>query len=312
MLTRLVSVPVVIHYLGLGGYGIWSVIMVTAAYMRMGSAGIKSAFQKYVAEATGNGEFEKANQLVSTGAFAILLLSAAALIPVALFSTRLAQASGVPPEFQAATAVSIRALAAIYMLANFGAAFEAIVMGGHRIELARQCGTILTVAEAASFIVLLHWGYGLVAMTLVMGSSELVYVLFCYLASRRVVPQMRVSLAYFTRSAFPELIRFAGSYQLVNVLEVLYGAIVPVALLRTAGADAAGIYAVTSRVVSSALMAQDALVLPILSGGAVVFASGVKERARLFLAKSFKVTLATAIPPLGFVAAFGTLSLIHI
>src|SRR6266852_3284031 len=65
--TRLVSVPVVIHYLGLGGYGIWSIIMVTAAYMRFGTAGIKSAFQKYVAEATGNGDFEKANKLVSTG-----------------------------------------------------------------------------------------------------------------------------------------------------------------------------------------------------------------------------------------------------
>src|SRR5580700_11884307 len=48
--SRLISVPVVIHYLGLGGYGIWSVIMVTAAYMRLGSIGIKCAFQKYVAE----------------------------------------------------------------------------------------------------------------------------------------------------------------------------------------------------------------------------------------------------------------------
>ena len=26
--TRLISVPVVIHYLGLGGYGIWSIIMI--------------------------------------------------------------------------------------------------------------------------------------------------------------------------------------------------------------------------------------------------------------------------------------------
>src|ERR1017187_10017179 len=65
--TRFVSIPVVIHYLGLGGYGIWSIIMVTAAYMRFGSAGIKSAFQKYVAEATATGDYEKANKLLSTG-----------------------------------------------------------------------------------------------------------------------------------------------------------------------------------------------------------------------------------------------------
>src|ERR1039457_1859600 len=73
--TRLVTIPVVIHHLGLGGYGIWSIIMVTAAYMRFGSDGIKSAFQKYVAEATATGNFETANKLVSTGSIAMLLFS---------------------------------------------------------------------------------------------------------------------------------------------------------------------------------------------------------------------------------------------
>ena len=110
--TRLVSVPFVIHYLGLGGYGIWSIIMVTAAYMRFGTAGIKSAFQKYVAEATGCGDYEKANRLVSTGAFSMLLLSLAGLIPVAILSHRLAKASGVPPEFLSSAAASITVLAA--------------------------------------------------------------------------------------------------------------------------------------------------------------------------------------------------------
>src|SRR5580693_6602727 len=78
--TRLVTVPVVIHHLGLGGYGIWSIIIVTAAYMRFGSAGIKSAFQKYVAEATGNRDFDTANKLVSTGSFTMLALSLTTLI----------------------------------------------------------------------------------------------------------------------------------------------------------------------------------------------------------------------------------------
>src|SRR5229473_384817 len=50
--TRLITVPIVIHHLGLSGYGIWSIIMATVAYMRFGTAGVKSAFQKYVAEAT--------------------------------------------------------------------------------------------------------------------------------------------------------------------------------------------------------------------------------------------------------------------
>ena len=304
--TRLITVPVVIHYLGLGGYGIWSIIMVTAAYMRFGSTGIKSAFQKYVAEATATGDFQTANKLVSTGSIMMLLLSLAGLIPAAVFSQRLARMSGVPSEFLFSAAASITVLAAIYVVSNFGAGFEAIVMGGHRIDLIRKYNTILTICEAVATIALLHAGYGLLAMTFVMGTSELIYIFCCYRVSHRVVPQMHISMAHFTKSAFPELIRFAGSYQLVNVLELFYGAVVPMVLLKFFGADAAGIAALAGRLTGAALIAQDALAFPILSGGAMVFASGSTETLRLFLGKSFKVTLAAAVPPLAFVCAFGT------
>lgn len=85
MSTRLVTVPIVIGYLGLDGYGIWSIIMATAGFMRFGSAGVKSAFQKYVAEATGLGDFGKANKLLSTGTASMLVLSVVGLIPIAAF-----------------------------------------------------------------------------------------------------------------------------------------------------------------------------------------------------------------------------------
>ncbi len=307
ILTRLISVPVVIHYLGLGGYGIWSIIMITAAYMRFGTAGIKSAFQKYVAEATGNGDYDKASRLVSTGSISMLLLSLAGLLPVALFSFRLAKASGVPPEFLSAAASSITVLAAIYVVSNFGAAYESIVMGGHRIDLPRKYITVLSVLEAIAVIGLLHAGYGLFAMALIMGASELIYIFCCYRMSRRIVPQMHISAANFTPSMFPELLRFAGSYQMVNILELFYRGIVPIAILKFFGDVPAGVYALAGRLTTTVLIGQDALALPILSGGTMVFTSGSAERLRLFFAKSFKVTIAATLPPLAFVCAFGTM-----
>lgn len=309
--TRFVTVPVVIHHIGIGGYGIWSIIMVTAAYMRFGSAGVRSAFQKYVAEATGTGNFVEANKLVSTGSITMLLISLVALVPVALLSRKLATLGGVPHEFVFSAAASITVLAATYVVCNFGAAFEAIVMGGHRIDLTRTYNSILSICEAVAIIAVLSVGYGLLAMTLVMGASELIYIFLCYRVSHRVVPQMKVSMTNFTWSAFPELIRFAGSYQLVNVLEIFYLTVVPVVLLRFFGPDAAGISALAGRLVGASLIAQDALILPILSGGAAVFASGSKETLRLFLGKSFKMTLAASVPPLAFMCAFG-MSLIYV
>jgi O-antigen/teichoic acid export membrane protein len=164
----------------------------------------------------------------------------------------------------------------------------------------------MTVLEAIAVIAFLHAGYGLFTMALIMGASELIYIFCCYRMSTRIVPQMHISVANFTPSMFPELLRFAGSYQMVNVLELFYRGIVPIAILRFFGDVPAGVYALAVRLTSSVMIAQDALALPILSGGTMVFTSGNAQSIKLFFAKSFKVTIAASLPPLAFVCAFGT------
>jgi O-antigen/teichoic acid export membrane protein len=304
--TRLVTVPIVIHSLGLAGYGIWNTIMMTASYMRFGSVGVKTAFQKYVAEAVGDGDYLRANKLLSTGCAIMLVLSIAGLIPVTLFSHSIARMAGIPPEFLQSAAGAISLLALIFGMANAGAAFESTVMGAHRIDLVRKCSTVLSVAEAIAIVISLHFGYGLFAMAAVMGTSELLYIVFCYFAARRVLPQIHVSPKYLSKDVLYELFRFAGSYQLLNLLEVLYLSLTPVAILRVFGADLAGGYAVVTRVVTSAMMLQEAFFPPILSGGTTVFASGSAEKMQALLKKAFKVTLGLSLFPLGFVAVFGT------
>jgi O-antigen/teichoic acid export membrane protein len=303
--TRLVTVPVVIAHLGLGGYGIWSIIMTSAAYMRFGSIGIKSAFQKYVAEATGNGNFERANHLLSTGCAMILLVSVIGLVPVALFANELAKLAGVPSEFLASTAHSFTMLAIIMVLSNAGAVFEAIVMGGHRVDLARNFTTLFSVLEAIAIVLLLHHGLGLFAMASVMAISELGFITCCRAASRKVVPEIRVSLSYLTRGVAGELLRFGGSYQLASILQVLYLSIVPITMLRAFGADAAGLYALTNRLAGSVLLLPDALLVSILSGAAMVFAAGSAAQMKTLINKSFKVTLVLGLFPLAFLAVLG-------
>jgi O-antigen/teichoic acid export membrane protein len=304
--TRLITVPVVIAHLGLGGYGIWAIIMTAAAYMRFGSIGIKSAFQKYVAEATGTGNYEQANQLLSTGSAAMFILSVAGLLPISLFSRQIASALGVPAQFLKSAAGAISMLAVIMVLSNVAAAYEAIIMGGHRIDLARKFTTFFNVAEAIGIICVLHFGYGLFAMATVMGISEVGFIACCYVASKKVVPEVQLGRKHITRASLPELFRYAGSYQLVNVMEVVYAAIIPVALLRVFGDEAAGVYALANRLQSSAMMLPDAFLLPILSGGAKVYNSGSAEEMNRLIYKSFKVTLALSLLPLAFLAVFGT------
>jgi O-antigen/teichoic acid export membrane protein len=305
--SRFVMIPAVVFHLGLGGYGIWSIIMATAAYMRFGRYGLKSAFQKYVAEATATGDYDRANKLLSTGSISMLGLSIIVLIPVAVFARKLAAISGVPSEFLSAATRSITLLALIMAASNFGSAFEAVVLGGHRADLVGKLSMASTVGEAAVIVGLLRLGHGLFAMSLTIALSELLFVSSCYVASLKIVPEIRIRLRHFTHTVSGELIRFAGSYQLVNLLEVLYALLLPVTILKYFGAQISGVYALATRLVTAGLMVQDALILPILSGGALILASGQSERISRFFGKAFKATVASSLAPLAFLAAFGSL-----
>ncbi|MGA2696609.1 MAG: hypothetical protein ABSE92_11135, partial [Terriglobales bacterium] len=157
-----------------------------------------------------------------------------------------------------------------------------------------------------AIITALHYGKGLFAMSLIMAVSELGLVICCYFAAKKVLPEVQVRLKYVTRGVAGELVRFAGSYQLVNILEVLYVSIVPVAILRAFGAQSAGVYAITTRLVQSAMMLWESFLLPILSGGAMVYASGSAEQMRRLIVKAFKITMGLCLFPLAFIAVFGT------
>jgi O-antigen/teichoic acid export membrane protein len=235
----------------------------------------------------------------------MMALSIVGLIPAVIFSQSIARLAGVPPEFLKSAAGAIALLAVIMLLANVGAAFEAIVMGGHRIDLVRKFNTCFSVAEAGAIVTVLHLGYGLTAMAAVMGTSELLYLTSCYFVSRRIVPQIRLGVRWLSKDVLFELFRFAGSYQLVNVLDVVYNSLIPIAILRCFGANSAGVYAIVTRITTSATAIHDSFLPSILSGGTMVFASGSIERMRTLLSKAFKVTLGLSLFPLGFIAVFG-------
>jgi O-antigen/teichoic acid export membrane protein len=258
-----------------------------------------------VAQATGDGNYERANQLITTGSAAMLILSIVFLSPVAIFSKSLAKMAGVPPEFVSSTASAFTILALIMILSNFAAVFEAIVSGCHRLDLVRKFYIGAALFEAISIVICMYSHLGILAMTITMVISEVGLIVCCYLSASRLLPQVHIGLRYLSTGVVPELIRFAGSYQLVNVMEILYSSILPFGILRLFGARASGVYAICTRMSGAANSIQEASLLPLLSGGTMIYASQAKEQIQVMIKKTFKWTLVVTLCPLGFVAVYG-------
>lgn len=306
VLSRVIVVPVFIKHLGLDGYGIWAVLMTLAAYMTLGGAGVKSAFQKYVAEATGNGEFDRAGRLLSTGTAAVLLLALVVLIPVAAFSHTLAIAVGVPRAFLDPASKAIQYLALAAIASNVSQTYQSILMGAHRIDLREKVNVVLDLLNTLASVALLYLGFGLLAMCVVFCIYQIAGGVLWYFFARRILPAVHVAPRLISRSVVKELVRFGGSYQLVSMLELLYAAILPVAILKFFGAKDAGVFALAARLVSFTTLVQGAYLQAILSGGSLVYAEGSVERVNAFIIKSFKAMAFLSILPLAFIALYGT------
>lgn len=302
--SRLILIPIIIAHLGLGGYGIWATLMVIAGYLRFGNSGIKGTFQKYVAEATGNGNFERANQLLTTGTTLFVGISAAVLIPAAIFSRTVAHVAGVPTQYAPSSATAITLLAIAYLFSNALAPFEAAVLGAHRVDLMQYVSIGVMLFDLAFCVVVLRLGYGLAAMACSVALSELGYAVCGWMMARRVIPQISLKPKYFT-NVFGELVRFTGSYQLLNLMELFYVGIVPIVLLRELGPSTAGVYAICDRLTRFATLALESSLVPLLSGGTMLFSIGSSERMRAFLSKTFKMSLIATLLPLAFATAFG-------
>ncbi len=305
VLARIIVVPVMIRHLGLDGYGIWAVLMTIAGYMTLGGVGIKSAFQKYVAEATGTGDYDRASRLLSTGTAAVFCLSVVVLVPLAIFAHPLAVAVGVPKNFLYAATRGIQYLAVTAIIANLTQTFQSILNGAHRIDLREKLNVVIEVFNTAAIIGLLYAGFGLLAMCVIYCLYQTVSGALWFFYSRRILPEVRLSPSLVTRTVVRELIRFAASYQLVNMFELLYAAVLPIAILKFFGANSAGVYALAARLVSFSTIVQGPYLQAILSGGSLVYVSGSVEQTNAFIVKSFKAMIVLSVLPLAFIALYG-------
>lgn len=303
--TRLVLVPIFISHLGLGGYGIWATLMVIAGYLRFGSGGVKTCFQKYVAEAAEKGDFERANQLLTTGTVAFVAVSSIALVPAAVFPRFLAHLVGIPEQYVSQSAAAITLLAAAYLICDCVAVFESAVLGVHRVDLTQYLSAAVTIFTLAFYLVAFRLGCGLATLVFGMALGEVGYAVCCVWLARRVIPEISLHPRYLTTRVTRELVNFTGSHQLLNLMELFYYGVVPIVLLRELGVEAAGVFAICDRLTRFATMGLEASLVPLLSGSTVVLGFDSPERKQSFLLKAFKMSLVATLLPLVFASAFG-------
>ncbi len=303
--TKLMVAPLAIYFLGLDGYGVWSIVVAVVNYTRVGISGTEAAFQKYVAEATATEDYGLASRLLSTGGVAITLISALIALPLIVFATRLVRLAGTPEEFVYQAARSVQFMAGAIIVANIGGVYRAVIQGAHRMDLSRRVEMVSTVLEGIATAILLIKGAGLFAVTIPFACAEGVRCFVYMHLAKRLLPEVVLAPRNVSRRVFGELTRYAGTFYLQSVFEMLYLSLMPLVVLRFFGATATGVFAATMRLSQVAMVLSESLMLPLLSGGSKVFVESAAGGLRRVVEQAMRATLALGTPMLIFLAVFG-------
>jgi O-antigen/teichoic acid export membrane protein len=255
VLIGLVLTPLLIHHLGLAGYGVWALALTltfAGGYASISELGIEGATVRYVAEAYADHDLEALNRTVSTS-LAVFCLIGVILAPTAvLLAHPLVGLFGVPDHLRSAAATCFVLVGAQLALELPARAFVAVIEGTQQFLLYQGVELGRALLQAALYVLVLLRGWGIVGLGAAVAASSLAALVTYWVLAHRSLTGLRASPFQARRSELGRLVRFGGGVFTLRLVSTVYNqmdkAIVGIAL----GPRPVGLYEIANKINLSA------------------------------------------------------------
>lgn len=243
LVSRLLMIPMILHYVSMAHYGMWSICFVILSYAGMTSFGIQNAYVKYVAQYFKQNNIRSINILLSTGLTVMGLLCTLIYAVIALASPLIIKQFNIDPDLTSLAVFMLLGTSAAFLLELWLGAFKSLLEGLQEIALTRTVWLVATLLEVALVILFLSAGYGIkgvmyayVIKTVFEMGTHLFYA-FQRLDGLKIKPMLN-------REPFEALFVFGGKVQGVGILSIFINTFDRVAITSLLGLEANGMFEV--------------------------------------------------------------------
>ncbi|MCX7098246.1 MAG: oligosaccharide flippase family protein [Methylococcales bacterium] len=220
LLSRVGLPPLILHYVSLDEYGLWSTCFLLISYVSMGAFGVSNVYIRYVAEYSVKHQYDDINGLVSTGLMLTFAFSVLALGGVWLAMPLLLKSFNVAPALQHTAEVLILGTLATMLLDMTLGAFSYVLHGLQKIAEQTIVWIVSFLLETVLIIALLVYGFGVTSLLWAFLAryifSTVFYIILCY----RAIPTLHISLRLVNRDFFSRFLHYGGILQLSGLLSV--------------------------------------------------------------------------------------------
>jgi O-antigen/teichoic acid export membrane protein len=295
--SRLVLTPIILYYVTIEEYGLWSYCFVILSYLATTAFGFNNTYIRYAADYRSRNENEKLNELLSTGLITMSGFSAAILCVLWLLIPSLLSLLGIDPELHETARLLLLGTAAIFVLNTGLAGFQCILEGEQRIVLVRKILLAASVIEIALILVFFETGFGVFALLWAFVVRLVVTIILCAFFAFRVFPFLRVSARLYRRESLRAFLGFGNQMNLLGLLALLINSLDRIFITRILHLQAVGVYEIGRKLPNMGLMLPGAIAGTLMPAASHLEGSSQQQRLkRLYLASTRYLMMLSSIP----------------
>lgn len=295
--SRLVLTPIILSYVTIEEYGLWSYCFVILSYLATTAFGFNNTYIRYTADYRSRNENGKLNELLSTGLITMIAFSAVIFCALWLLIPILLTLLGIDTALQETARKLLLGTAAIFVLNSSLAGFQFILEGEQRIALVRKILLVASVIEIALILVFFETGFGVFALLWAFVVRLAVTIVLCIFFAYRVFPFLRISLKLYRREALKAFMGFGNQMNLLGLLALLINSLDRIFITRILHLQAVGIYEIGRKLPNMGLMLPGAIAGTLMPAASHLEGSSQQQRlGRLYLASTRYLMMLSSIP----------------
>src|SRR5438105_4425086 len=231
--------PYVVHHLGNTQYGIWVLLGSLVGYLGFLDLGVRGGVTRFVANLHAGDKHVEAGRLASAGLALFSLLGLTALAIATGLALAARHVFTIPEAMLGATRLVLIMGGVNVALALVSGVFGGIIVARQRFDISSSVQITIEMTRALLVVLALHLGYGLVSLAAIQLTISLVRGVIDFVLSRRLYPELRISIRGWSRPQLRQLLSFsvyASILQLSALViwqmdAIVIGAFLPVAMI---------------------------------------------------------------------------------
>ncbi|MFZ0319989.1 MAG: oligosaccharide flippase family protein [Candidatus Sulfotelmatobacter sp.] len=299
-----VMTPLILHRIGVAGYGTWAVFLAINGLTSLADLGLVGTVSKFVAEYYARQDFSALARLLGSGLALFLLLDlvigTAAWGASPLLAAKLFRGSTVPT---AELIVLLRCFLIVIAANILTQLFASVTTGLQRLDLTNMISAANVLLSAIFSAFFLLRGGGLRGLVYGYIVSAIVTIAIYLIVVRILLPQVRLNPLRFNSTEARKMLSYSLRLYITQAAVVVHNQVEKVFLAMLVGVDPVGWYDIASDLALKVRGSIGFILSPVLPAASELNALGDESRLKELYYRTHKYLAVFGVPIVCFVAA---------